>query len=208
MATAKVNFSDSKAYPVIFMILVTVFFIGILATFYHTTMDRIRIYQEISYRKALLDLFDLPQDNIETDYSNYISRIEKDNIIYYAASRDTNLIGYAFEIRGNGLWGTITALIAVNPDITRLLKIEILAQNETPGLGGRITESWFKSQFSNRLIREEGSLIHFNLVPENEVTTDSQIKQITGATSSSKAVVDMVFRNLQKINEKMDLTND
>ncbi|MBN1948411.1 MAG: FMN-binding protein [Candidatus Cloacimonetes bacterium] len=208
MSGGKVSFIDSKGYPVIFMILITMLFIGILATFYHATIDRISIYQEISYRKALLDLFGLPQDNIEADYSNYIRKIVKDNIQYYEASRDSNLIGYAFEIKGNGLWGTITALIAVNQDITRLLKIEILSQNETPGLGGRITEKWFKNQFSNKLIWEDGALIQFNLVPENEEISDSQIRQITGATSSSKAVVDMIFRNLQKINEKMDLTND
>lgn len=45
--------------------------------------------------------------------------------------------------RGGG-WGLITAVVGLDPATRSFRQIRFLEQNETPGLGARITEAWFQ----------------------------------------------------------------
>ena len=85
----------------------------------------------------------------------------------------------------------------------KIINIEIVDQNETPGLGGRITESWFKDQFKGKILINNNILNSFVLIPENETAKDNEINQITGATASSKALVDMIYKDVKKYNLKL-----
>jgi len=128
---------------------------------------------------------------------------EKKDIRYYQAVKDSTLLGYAFEISGSGLWGTIKALIAVTPDFSRIVNIEILDQNETPGLGGRITEDWFKKQFQNKPLVFDKKFKKYKLVAEDARPSDFEIIQITGATFSSKAVVNIIYEKVKATSLKL-----
>ena len=101
------------------------------------------------------------------------------------------------------MWGKIDALLAVTPDFSKIIRIEIVQQNETPGLGGRITETWFKKQFQDKLIFLDGSLQKYSLIMESNSAGLTEINQITGATASSKAVIDMIYKNMEKIGKEM-----
>ena len=116
---------------------------------------------------------------------------------------DSILLGYCFPISGSGLWGTIQALLAVTPDFGKIINLEIIIQNETPGLGGRITENWFKDQFKGKIMIDNNIISNFVLIPENDTSGEIEINQITGATVSSKAVVDMIFKNVKQYNLKL-----
>lgn len=201
MAAEKVKktFSETRIYPVFFMVIITLIFVGILATFYHLTIQRVTEYRDLKLKETILQLFDLPTQNSEAEFSEFITKREKNNIQYYEAVQDSILLGYCFPIRGKGLWGTIDALIALSADLSQIIKLEIISQNETPGLGGRITENWFKDQFQNKIIINDEIVQYFQLIPEEEKTASNQINQITGATASSKAVADMISRNVKII---------
>lgn len=205
MAEEKVkkSFSDTRAYPIIFMIIITILFIGILATFYQLTLDRVQNYQQTQMQNKILNLFDLPLDNVKRDFQKYITKLELDEIIYYKAQKDSLLLGYCFPISGNGLWGKIDAFIALSQDLKILKKLEIVDQNETPGLGGRITENWFKIQFNDKIIINDNLVRKFQLISEGNVAKNQEIQQITGATASSKAVVDMIYNSVKEI-KKID----
>lgn len=193
----KKSFSETRAYPIVFMVMVTVIFVGILSTFYHFTIDQVNAYRQMKLQESILKIFELPTQNVQAEFSRYISSKETAEINYYIASRDSVILGYCLPIRGKGLWGTIDALLGLSPDLQKILKLEIIDQNETPGLGGRITEDWFKDQFQNKIIINNGIIQTFQLVPEEEKTSAEQINQITGATASSKSVVDMISNNLE-----------
>ncbi|MFO7896623.1 MAG: FMN-binding protein [Candidatus Cloacimonadales bacterium] len=199
MAKEKKLFRESRIYPILFMIFVTAFFIGILATFYQLTAERVNNYQEMQLKTLVLSTFDLPTDNVEADFQRYINLIETAEFAYYQAEKEGEFLGYCFPISGSGLWGTIDALLAVTPDLKRIINLEIVTQNETPGLGGRITEAWFKDQFADKLLFVDETLQKYQLVAENETLQAGQISQITGATASSKAVVDIIYKNMQDI---------
>ena len=198
------SFSGTKFYPIFFMVVITIIFIGILATFYHLTAEKIQTYNKDNLKKLILNSFDLPVEDINLSYSNYISEKEINDLLYFQANKDGLCIGNCFLISGSGLWGTINALVSLTPDFQEIINFEIISQNETPGLGGRITEDWFKKQFQKKSIMEEKSIVFFYLIPEGESQNKDQINQITGATFSSKAVVDMLHKELKKINEVLN----
>ena len=80
----------------------------------------------------------------------------------------------------------------MNPELSIALdtlaqaRIDFIKQNETPGLGARIEEEWFRKQF-------RGKTPPFTLVQEDtENTAPDEINAITGATYTSSYVRDMV----------------
>jgi len=199
MSKKRTFFSKSRLYPVFFMIIITIFFIGILATFYQLTFNRVQIYKQTQLQLTILELFDLPSNNSDEEFNKFITEVETDKAVYYKAKKDSIILGYCFPISGKGLWGTIDALIALSPDLKVIQKMEIIDQNETPGLGGRITESWFKDQFKDKIIVIDGVVKKFQLISEGSNVSENEIQQVTGATASSKAVVDMIYKNVKKI---------
>ena len=91
-----------------------------------------------------------------------------------------------FTCQGRGLWGLITAVVGVDPATRAFRQIRFLDQNETPGLGARITEAWFMRQI-------EGKTGPFILKPEGtRSAAPTEIDGITGATITSAAVRDML----------------
>ena len=203
MANEKKLFRETRVYPVIFMLIITIIFIGILATFYQLSLDKVTQYREIQLKKMVLRVFELPTKNIETDFPRYITRLELEELSYYEAKSDSILLGYCFPISGSGLWGTIQALLAVTPDFGQIINLEIVNQNETPGLGGRITENWFKEQFKGKILFDNNIIRSFVLITENEIRENNEINQITGATASSKAVIDMIYKNVKKYSPEL-----
>ncbi|MBN2017805.1 MAG: FMN-binding protein [Candidatus Cloacimonetes bacterium] len=199
MKQTKKYLSERKFYPVFFMIILTVIFVGVLAVFYHLTQARVQTYKAHQFQKMVLLTLDLPVDQMEQNYDTYITEESQSGFDYYFAKRNDDIIGYCFEIEGSGLWGTINALIALNQDFSELIGFSIIDQNETPGLGARITEEWFQKQFQDKKIRHDGEVIKFTMVPENDIQENNQVQQITGATSSTRTVVDMLNKHLVKI---------
>lgn len=110
---------------------------------------------------------------------------EKDDIIYYKAyDEEGKLIGLAFKASGKGYSSTIETMVAMALDGT-ISTIKILSQNETPGVGSQIAEPGFAEQFRHK----------------NTQNLD-EIQAITGATISSRAVIDSVkvkAKEIQKL---------
>ncbi len=105
---------------------------------------------------------------------------EKGEVIYYKVFDENNtFIGVAFKASQKGYAAEVVSLAGMlkNGEITA---IKILSQNETPGLGSRIAEPDFTDRFKKR----------------NDL---SGVEAITGATISSKAVIDSVKREAQEI---------
>ena len=99
---------------------------------------------------------------------------------YYAIRSSGSLLGYAIESWGKGYQSTISVLVAVDLDLT-VKAVHILGQQETEGLGTRIMEPEFLSQFSGKRLEQ--------LAVTTEGAAD-RINAITAATISSRAVTE------------------
>jgi len=90
--------------------------------------------------------------------------------------------GFVVTQSGSGLWGEIKAHVGVGMDFLTITGVDFVEQSETPGLGARITERWFREQFRGK----RGPL---RLTPEGTRSkVPREIDAITGATGTSTAV--------------------
>ena len=112
------------------------------------------------------------------------------------AGPDGSQIGYIFVSEKRGYGGTVPVMVAVDM-AARITGIRVLANEETPGLGKKIENSAFLSQFTSKTAEES-----FALLVDND--SKQPIDAIAGATISSRAVTDAVniallyFQDLDK----------
>ncbi len=187
-----------RVFPVIFMLIVTLVFISITTAIYTITEDKIKINEKLVIKRAVVASAGLEvPDNpgmVEDLYNKSVKEVKDidGQVLYYEVS-DSKLAGgksYVIISVGSGLWGEITAAVGIDSSLETLTGIEIINQNETPGLGGRITEAWFKDQFRGK----RGPL---TTVPEGEPATEKQFQAITGASYSTGAIRSIVNSTLQ-----------
>jgi electron transport complex protein RnfG len=84
-------------------------------------------------------------------------------------------------------------MVGVGPDLQEVKGIQILESSETPGLGGKIRGESFKNQF-----RDLSAVGEIGLVKSAE-PDKGEVQAITGATISSKAVVNIINKELSRV---------
>lgn len=178
-------------YPVVFMIAITAFFTFLLAFINASTVDIIQRQEDLRLQRSILYVFDIPYDETNDDevsslFEERITIVQKNDRLIYTYKMDGTTKGYAFQFSGSGLWGTITGHIAFAPSFEEILGVNFIAHSETPGLGGRIDELWYKEQFRSIIPNTSGEAIVYR--PANEGNVDA----ITGATLTSKSVSSMI----------------
>jgi len=117
---------------------------------------------------------------------------DSDEIYYYEAlDKKRNIMGYAFKTQKKGYSSVIETMVGIKTN-GEIVNIKIISQNETPGLGTKIEEvidgesrPWFQAQFSGREIKG----------------LNDEIQIVTGATISSKAVIDSIKEKVREILE-------
>jgi len=130
------------------------------------------------------DVADLEFEELDTDGPT----------VYRGTTGEGTLLGYAVRVQTQGYGGTITMLAGVAPDLETILGIEVVEQIETPGLGGNITSESFKQQFEGLSTDEPIEYVK-NIEPSK---ADNEIQAISGATITTKAVVNGVNSTLDR----------
>ena len=154
-----------KFFPVILITAVVAGSVALLTATDIFTRETIEAQKEEEIRGMLSEMFpDMSRFTFEDDI--------------YTVHSDGDKIGYAFLAIGKGYGGNIDILVGLEPDVNTVKGITIISQTETPGLGTRITESFFAEQFSGLTIDEVAFKEH-----------GGEVDAITGSTISSTAVV-------------------
>ncbi|MCX5697101.1 MAG: FMN-binding protein [Candidatus Omnitrophica bacterium] len=100
---------------------------------------------------------------------------------YRAVDKVNKMIGVVFKASAKGYSSAIDTLVGMLNDGT-ITAIKVTSQNETPGLGGRVSESDFAGRFAKKKIDKLG-----------------EVQAITGATVSSNAVIAAVKAKAEEI---------
>lgn len=112
-----------------------------------------------------------------------------DGKTYFIAKKDDIFIGRIFREAQKGYDATpVTMLVGIGDE--NVVAVEILEQRETPGLGDKIKDDWFREQFKDK-------------TKEDKLVVKEDIDSITGATISSKAVANGVKAALET-NSKLE----
>lgn len=113
----------------------------------------------------------------------------EETAVYHIAKNDGKILGYIFITEENGYGGAVSVMTAIKPD-GKIKAVYVLdVAEETPGLGKKAAEKDFYSQFSG--LKDKVSLV------KSEPKEDkNEIKALTGATITSKAVTRAVNKAL------------
>jgi Na+-transporting NADH:ubiquinone oxidoreductase subunit C len=144
------------------------------------TEDRIELNKEAKLKSAILDGFDIEYNftNIHDVFDDSITILEEDGYTFYV----NDLTGsVAFRFEGSGLWGPIIGILTLEDDFETIVRITILEQEETPGLGGVVAERPYLDNY-----------VGVKMTPAIDVTKEgatepNQVDAITGATGTSNA---------------------
>jgi Na+-transporting NADH:ubiquinone oxidoreductase subunit C len=207
---------NERTYTIVYMIVVCVIATALLTGAKLVFAERIQRNEEVRTQGALLaGLGILPENadakTIQETFRKRVARDERDGMtLYYAYAPDARTVetvGFIFQ--GQGFWGTIRGLIAVKPDLKTVAGFEVIDQQETPGLGARITEPAYKAQFVGKEIGEKAEDGRYlDLVPaEVPDLGPHQIHAITGATRTSDSLKRMLNDDIGKFRELAEKTD-
>lgn len=156
---------------------------GLISVLQRWAQDKVCVRQTCEEFSNLKEVYPSANSFLPVRHNNKI-------LYYKALDHQKKVLGYVFEASAKGYSGDIVTMAAVDLGGT-IVRIKILSQNETPGLGARITEaisgnnarSWFQERFSGKKIE----------------SLDRSVDAIAGATVSSKAVIDSIQKRAKEI---------
>jgi Na+-transporting NADH:ubiquinone oxidoreductase subunit C len=168
-------------YTIIFIVAVSVVFSGVLAIVNAVYKNKIEINELAAEKVSILYSMGIKAENAVAVFDEKVTQRDIGEISLYSAVNDEGTEVYSIPFEGSGLWGTIRGYVSVDANLSTITGIAFTEQNETPGLGGRIEEEWYKEQF--RGIGIDTALAYGE---------DTGIDAITGATSTSNAVLKII----------------
>jgi electron transport complex protein RnfG len=174
------------------MVLVLVLFAcvsgGVLSVVYLFSAPLIQENVLAEQKRAILEVVPGAQDFEEHQ--------EGDFVYYEVTDESGSLAGYAVPAQGNGYQGVIRLMIGVSPGAGEITGLEVLEQVETPGLGGRISEEIFENQFEGVEVQPQ-----VEYVKNEQPDEPNEVQAVTGATISSRSVVTIVNRAVDRFEE-------
>lgn len=218
MEKEKKLFRETSIYPIFFMVVITILFVGILSVFYNIQKSRIDDNQQILYYRQILEIFNdkitdvdfyqLEDEEVLANKDKYLVpheiESEKGTRNYFKVIDNGTVIGYCFDIIGAGLWGTMKAVVGFEPNLETLIDFNVYEQVETPGLGGRIAEPAEKlklrADLKGSTFLDENEITNYKLVSEGATPNSSnEIRQITGATITSSSFLKMLNQEMSML---------
>jgi len=184
--------------PIVVVALIGIFAGGSLGVMDNYSKEKIELNLNEERKKAVLYTLNIPYadksaQEIEAVFQSTISDRKLRGIHYYVYYQEDVIKAYSFPFQGKGLWGSIAGYISVDAQAQTLLGLVFTEHSETPGLGGRMDEAWYKEQFRGIDIdREEPFVIYGG---DGEDSIDS----ITGATLTSDALLKLINDSILEI---------
>jgi Na+-transporting NADH:ubiquinone oxidoreductase subunit C len=198
---------DGLIYTVIISIISAFLFVFLLSLAYGATKGKVEENQKLTEARAYLVASGIEVDedmDIETSFNTYFPDFNTSS-----AYQTTNVNGKAVVVspfQGNGLWGTITGVIGMTYDLQRIVGFEIVSHVETPGLGGRIDELWFKTQFNGEYAAN-GIIVKHGGSGGDTDPDNGEVDGITGASRTSDSIQVIVNQQIDRIKEELGGAN-
>ena len=147
----------------------------------NVTRDRIAQNEAKQKKDAIIALF----GSEKIEYTE-LDRIESDgeNVdALYRVTQDGVTLGYCVSVRSPGFGGDVSMMVAMTEDKT-VLGVKIVSMSETPGIGTKVDDAEYLSQYAGADLS----------------LTATDVDVVSGATKSSKAVLNGVIDALEALN--------
>lgn len=144
-------------------------------------------------RTSAAEVLGLIEENVQEEETRGIT-----TYIYSPPDAGGKTLAVALRFSGPGLWGPIKGFLALEPDMKTIRGITFYEQEETPGLGGEITASWFRDQFAGK------SIVGPDGEPGIVISTSAEqaankVDGISGATMTCDKVQEMLNEAITSI---------
>lgn len=154
------------------------------------TSERISNNQEYALKSTILTAFGIDYEP-STVVSLYDQAITDDTVgedVFYYTEDGT--VGFEFD--GKGLWGPIEGFMTLEPDLVTIKGIQIIYNEETPGLGGVVAEQWYLDKYVGK--KFDPAII---IKKDADMASTTEVDAITGATMTSTAFELMLNESYQ-----------
>ena len=189
---------EGTVYTIVFVFIVSFAFVLLLSLTNQATIEQVELNREIVRQGAILSAMGIDAEGTDAIQEKYDSVAADPDAGLYVATINGQVV-YGAQFAGPGLWGTFEGVLAVTADLSEVVGIEIVCDNETPGLGGRINESWFKDQFRGERVADDGITVTQTAGDGDPDPANSLVDGITGATRTSDSMEAIVNRELQRL---------
>jgi len=129
-----------------------------------------------------------------------VQEIERGDIMTYVYSpggATAQPKAVAIRFAGPGLWAPIKGFLALDPDLTKILRITFYEQAETPSVGGEIVKDWFRQRFIDLAIR--GADGKPGIIIGAGEDAPNRVDGISGATMTCDKVQEMLNEAIKSI---------
>jgi Na+-transporting NADH:ubiquinone oxidoreductase subunit C len=194
---------NSMAYTAVFSFIITFILVFFLALTHIGTKNRVSEYNKNYEISSILKAIGVkPKDSGVQEQFKSIFNLEVPTNETMTAKIDGKDI-LVSKFSGKALWGTVNGFIAMDKNLKTIKGIDIISHNETPGLGGRIEEEWFLSQFKGETIDENMIRVVQGSGDGNYNSDDGVIDGIVGATRTSHSIEVMINQKIKSLREEV-----
>jgi electron transport complex protein RnfG len=158
---------------------------GVLALVYQWALPKIRHNQIKATDAAVF--------KVVPGTKSYKEAAAGDLVYFKCLDKKGGRLGTAILCKGNGYQGEIKLMVGVNADFSEFTGMAVLEQLETPGLGAKISEAAFQAQFKGLAAKPPVEYVK-GVKPDKP----NQIQAITGATISSRSVVNIINKTVEQ----------
>ncbi len=187
---------DTLAYTVIFTAISAFIFVSLLSLAFGATKGKVEENNKITEARAYLTAAGIPlteEMDVQSEFASaYPNFDETKSFQETSINGETILVG---PFQGNGLWGSISGVLGLTTDFERIVGFEIITHVETPGLGGRIDEAWFKEQFRGEFVGE-GLIVRHGGSGGDSDSENGEVDGITGASRTSDSIQEIINRQI------------
>ncbi|WP_417762975.1 Na(+)-translocating NADH-quinone reductase subunit C [Shewanella sp.] len=118
-----------------------------------------------------------------------IKRVADNAVIYLVHDEAGKVTSVILPIHGYGLWSTMYAFLAVEPDLNTVQNLVYYSQGETPGLGGEVENPKWKAKWHGKKLFDEQGNIAISVTKNPAVAeTPYGVDALSGATLTSNGV--------------------
>lgn len=192
-----------------FMLIICVVFGTGVSAVHNATQDMLEKNKKLHRNRVICRAFLLPvEEESAQAYEEAMSafiRVEtrgegdqKRNVYFRQDEKGQGDIG--FDISGMGFWDRINGIVVLTADLNEIVNIQFFDHKETPGLGARIEENWFTSQFKGlKIAWSQPEKERVIIGPSQDPNATNRVDAITGATQTTTALMRFFNYELEKI---------
>lgn len=192
-----------RVFTVFFMVAVTFVAITLVGLVDIATAASVARNKGLFLRQAVADAFGITSHDTMEElfdwFDNAVTVVESEDGSpdHFWITNEDGSESLVLVYRGSGLWGGITAFVGFESDNQTIRGVNFQDHVETPGLGARIDEPWFRSQF----VGKSGPFKSLLGEPASKSQLDGSndaFHQVTGATITSSSVREIMNQSLKR----------